>query len=276
MPHIPSDPLAILTEQGHLTIPLDASGTRAVTHAFEAAAVFFRASEEEKLRCRLPHDCGYRPSGIEYSQSAARPDPIASFSACARLDPRDTELSVSCAQVLYDSMWRVLTALEPIAELVAIRIARTLGAATANLGGSMHRWSILQMNYARPSDTDTEFIHEEHEDGHLLTLGCSDGPGLELKTPGGNYSSGPGVPSVVVVMPGEILQLLSGGRVQPLLHRVRRHAAVRERLALLFFADIDPLRCAPWVLSDTNRGVDIGERVLTNAGRFGLAGFARE
>ncbi len=83
-------------------------------------------------------------------------------------------------------------------------------------------------------------------------------------------------PNEVLVMPGEIVWLLSGGQIRPLHHRVRREPSCSERLALLFFGDINPRLCRPWVRADVNEGVDIGARVLTNAARFGLDGFPLE
>jgi hypothetical protein len=47
-------------------------------------------------------------------------------------------------------------------------------------------------------------------------------------------------------------------------------------MALLFFADIDPALCKPWIENETNLGVDIGARVLTNALRFGLKPYQPE
>jgi hypothetical protein len=75
----------------------------------------------------------------------------------------------------------------------------------------------------------------------------------------------------MLIMPGEIAWLLSAGEIQPLWHRVVPNHRIAERIAILFFADIDPQLCQPWVRGDVNTGVNIGERVLNNGERFGLA-----
>jgi len=77
----------------------------------------------------------------------------------------------------------------------------------------------------------------------------------------------------MIVMAGEIAHLLTGGAVEPLYHCVRPARDVPERLALLYFADLDPSLCEPWVRNAFNRDAAIGERVLTNPTRFGLRGF---
>src|SRR5258708_30685865 len=42
---------------------------------------------------------------------------------------------------------------------------------------------------------------------------------------------------------------------------------VSERLALLFFGDIDPKVCDPWVMNSVNAGIDIGARVQASVAR---------
>ena len=78
-------------------------------------------------------------------------------------------------------------------------------------------------------------------------------------------------PDEILVFPGEILWLLSGGVLVPLHHRVRPNSNYEERLSLLYFADIDPRLCMPWCVNEINRTVDIGKRVRENPTRFGLA-----
>jgi hypothetical protein len=74
-------------------------------------------------------------------------------------------------------------------------------------------------------------------------------------------------------LPGQIASLLSGGMIQPLYHQVIANHNVSERIAYLFFGDIDPQACTPWVTTEQNAGVDIGARVRTSVNRFGLTGF---
>jgi isopenicillin N synthase-like dioxygenase len=77
-------------------------------------------------------------------------------------------------------------------------------------------------------------------------------------------------------MPGDIAYLLSGGRIRPLYHRVQTDINFEERMALLFFADVSPELCDPWVINEVNRNVNIGDRVLNNSQRFGVQAFKAE
>ncbi len=72
-------------------------------------------------------------------------------------------------------------------------------------------------------------------------------------------------------MPGEILSLLTGYRVQPLYHRVRNHPQVGRRYAMMYFANPNPSAgFRPWIANGTNAGIDIIQRSITNPIRYGL------
>jgi isopenicillin N synthase-like dioxygenase len=275
---IPEDAVERLKSDGFLLIPLSQRAFKKVAATFDAAYPFFRAPLQEKNINGLPEELGYRPTGIEYSQSPERPDPIESFTVDGRTDVTPVDCTTVSARELYARMLATFVIFERIAQTLTVRLADTLSGNSAGraLGGALRRWSCLQLNYSRPADADAAFINEAHEDGHLLTVSCANGPGLEVQTAAGEFTPLTVPPDKVLVMPGEILWLLSGGQIRPLYHRVRREPGCSERLALLFFGDINPRLCRPWVHTDINEGVDIGARVLTNSNRFGLGGFPLE
>lgn len=175
-------------------------------------------------------------------------------------------------------MLKVIDAWELIAESLTIWFAENLTNCEMRsvLQGAFRNWSSLQVNHTYSEITDDELINDLHEDGHLITVACSTGPGLELLTRSGKFLPVTTKCNEVVIMPGEIIWLLSGGYVRPLYHRVRSERNRQNRLALLFFGDIDPRLCKRWVLNEMNANTDIGARVLTNAKRFGLEGFTSD
>jgi isopenicillin N synthase-like dioxygenase len=275
---VPEDAVERLKNEGFLLIQLTEQARMALASTFEAAYPFFRATLDEKSSNTLSEDLGYRPKGIEYSQSPERPDPIESFTADVRTRAVINDLPSARARLLYKRMQATINVLEPIAEALTMLLADALsvGEIGEKLHGAFRRWSCLQVNYSQPANTPEAFINELHEDGHLITLSCSDGPGLEVQTRRGDFARITTADDEILVMPGEIVWLLSGGQIRPLYHQVRRESSCRERLAILFFGDIDPKFCEPWVKNKVNKGVDIGARVLTNAARFGLNGFPLE
>jgi isopenicillin N synthase-like dioxygenase len=169
-------------------------------------------------------------------------------------------------------MVKVLGGLEPVAEQLAAELmeAITVMPSADRFRGGFHDWTALQLNYARPRLCDVEFINDLHEDGHFLTLVYNNAPGLELRRPDGEFVEVTTTAREMVVMPGEIAWLLSGGRIRPLYHRVRRRFEYEERMAIAFFGELAPGLCAPWVLTDVNRDVDIGARIRATPTRFGL------
>jgi isopenicillin N synthase-like dioxygenase len=247
----------------------------AINDTFEVAYQFFKLPAAEKILDRLPEDFGYRPTGIEYSQSPDRPDPIESFTASIRTRKMLSELRSTSAQILYWRMLEVISLLEPFCELLVLRLAQLLGgdSLVKKLKGALNQWSCLQINYSRPADITVPYLHELHEDGHLITLASVSGPGLEIKSNQGQFISVNPISDEIIIMPGEIAWLLSGGAIRPLYHQVKPVKSCPRRLSLLFFVDIDPRLCTPWILNEVNKNVDIGSKVLSNAERFGLDGF---
>lgn len=271
-----------LRKDGFFLHRISEAAQQNISETIAAAFSFFRLSLEDKQLNRLPEEMGYRPFGIEYSQSPAHPDQIESFSVNPRIVDKLLELPSGAAKVLCNRMLASFDVLESIAETTIIHLANKIGghAVGRQLHGAFHHRSRLQVNYSRPAETTFSHINEAHEDGDLVTIACASGPGLEIQRFNGRFNgqftpltTGSGE---VLIMPGEIAWLLSGGQIRPLYHRVRPLANQVERIALLFFGDIDPTLCEPWMLNEINRGVDIKSRVLTSVTRFGLKGFASD
>jgi isopenicillin N synthase-like dioxygenase len=245
---------------------------------FSAGRAFFNASAEEKLLNQLPLDTGYRPRGLEYSESPDHPDEMESFSVRRRLSDGGTGLYSATAKILYVQMLELVSSFEPLVESFISSVATKLTGAPIeqNFHGAFSNWSLLQMNYSRPADTRGDYINDCHEDGCLMTVTAVTGPGLELQVKDGSFIPMTPTTDELLLMSGEILSLLSGGKIKPTYHRVRPIPGTRERLSLLFFADMHPTLCKPWVLNDTNIDIDIGNRVLENSTRFGLAKWTLE
>ncbi len=263
---------------GLLRIQLGGPTREAVAATFEAAYPFFRAPPNEKILNKLPEDGGYRPYGIEYSGSPDVLDQIESFTASDRTRNATGNLPTATARLLHRQMIGAFDLLEHIAETITIRLAETISgrAYRKKIRGAMRRWARLQVNYARPANTRAPFINEAHEDGVLMTLVCATRPGFEVQTPDGEFAPLTTSPGEVIAMAGEITWLLSGGMIPPVYHRVRPVGDYAERLSLIFLGDIHPRLCEPWVENEVNANVDIGERVLKSAARFGLRAFIGE
>jgi isopenicillin N synthase-like dioxygenase len=238
---------------------------------------FFRLNLNDKLPNVLPEECGYRPFGVEYSSAPNRPDQVESFTVTRRFGDSHSKLSSKRARLLSECMLTVFDELECIAEAVTVELAQILSGKIVgdNLISAFHRWSRLQLNYSRPASIGSDLINDPHEDGTLITLVGATGPGLEIQRRSGIYRQADSAyEKDVTILPGEIASLLSGSLIAPRYHRVRRDYNLQERISFIFFGDIEPSLCQPWISNDTNLGIDIGQRILTNVKRFGLKGFA--
>ena len=242
--------------------------------AFEIGDRFFESDLISKLADRLPLDTGYRPYGGEYSQSSSHPDQVESFTASYRVPTPEARLSTHGSE-LHSKLLSIFDRFECAAEEITSRLASKFVGAQKDLAGAFRNWSLLQYNYSRPSLATAEFINESHEDGCLLTIMSIAGAGLELQS-GTEFTPIPASKRQVLAMAGEILWLLTGGTINPVYHRVRTMPSHTRRNSLLFFADMNPAICDPWLLSSINRDVDIGQKVLQNSTRYGLSQWLRE
>ncbi|MHC2432769.1 2OG-Fe(II) oxygenase family protein [Bradyrhizobium sp. USDA 4451] len=244
----------------------------AIEQVVAAAIEFFRSPQAMKDTCQIASGVGYRPYGIEYSKASDRPDDMETFSATAASSAHAFDVSV--ANDLNRACAGAFRELERLAEAIIASLARrvTDRCFEAALAGGLHRWSTLQINYSRPNEVRSAFINEEHEDGHFLTLGYATASGLEVRRPSGDFLAIAPAQCHVIAMLGGAAALMTDGRLRPLFHQVRSPEGCEERVSVLFFADLAPELCQPWIVGDANCHVDIGGYVRANPLRFGLKG----
>jgi isopenicillin N synthase-like dioxygenase len=238
--------------------------------ALDAGDEFFELDADQKASNGLPLDTGYRPYGKEYSNSSIHPDEVESFTVSYRVPDPERQLSSVAARMLHARMLKVFDVFEAVAEEITSRLALRFNDRPKDLKGAFREWSLLQFNYSRPSLANAAFINDVHEDGCLLTIMSIAGSGLELQL-GPKFTPVVASKQQVLVMAGEILWLLTGGEINPVYHRVRAIPSCSTRKSLLFFADMKPTICDPWIISHVNQGIDIGKKVLQNSSRFGLS-----
>ena len=117
---IPGNVAAQLKATGHMVLSLPIPAEAVLTDVFAATEDFFRTSFEEKMLSRLPGECGYRPSGIEYSQSPERPDQIESFTVSPRSFAQAVRLKSRRTVELHTRMMAAFDILESVVVQVVI------------------------------------------------------------------------------------------------------------------------------------------------------------
>lgn len=243
------------------------------SEAVEAAAKFFAFPNEVKEAYSTPSILeGYRSLGVEYSAFPERPDLTESFSLWPRNCGRKSVLTWASSLELYAKLNSLV---EPLSEktyavLESIRVAFNRQAAAVEFKDM----SYLQINYYEPQRHSRDYLQDSHEDGHLLTLVRATEEGLEIKIDG-QFQPAPLASDQFLVMPGSLLTIMTGGRIQPIYHRVRTHYEIPSRLSLMFFVNpaLD-VEITPWVSNDFNRGIDVRNVAINNSALFGLSSLA--
>lgn len=258
---------------GFANVAISEETIRDIHIVFQSASKFFKECNPQKMLAKLPDDSGYRPLGIEYSQTPSRPDQMESFTISHRNPRMHAPVPHALAEDLRVTMLNIFNIIESIVEQITIDLMSRIADSAVSkrvISGSFRDWSLLQLNYSRPRSVAAEYINDLHEDGCLVSVMVTTGPGLELQRSDGSFISAEPT-NEFLFMAGEILSLLSGGQIPAIYHRVRPMPQLDERMSLVFFADMDPSRCAPWIANSFNAGVNIGERVLSNSTRYGLS-----
>jgi isopenicillin N synthase-like dioxygenase len=270
---IPKNVLAQIDKDGLIRVAIGKELQSILQTTVNAGFKFFRLGSEDKLLNSYGKDMGYRALRQQYSQSPDRPDQVESFTVSVRHKKLIEKSMNHNAVELYEQAFRSIDVLEPIAEEITTQLAGAIAGheRARTFEGAFRPWSLLQLNYSRPSEIAGEVVNDLHEDGCLITIASASGPGLEIHDADQLFLPITPERDQLLALPGEIMSLLSGGRIRPLYHRVMADSRCKERLSILFFGDVDPKRCEPWVVNDFNRDVDIGDRVLKNSTRFGLA-----
>ncbi|MEZ5830822.1 MAG: 2-oxoglutarate and iron-dependent oxygenase domain-containing protein [Dongiaceae bacterium] len=257
-----------LEEQGFLRIPIDGAVRQSVDHVFTLANEFFKRPAAEKQHySNAAWVEGYRELGPEYSQVPERPDLTESFSAWNRNRARPELEGWAASCPLHGAMREASTVLGGIVRdlFAAMRDYYKPGAPDL----LFHDATYVQLNYYEPARHTRELLQDSHEDGHLITLVSTNAPGLEIQV------NGEFVPAEVgrdelLVMPSVLLSLMTGFRVKPLYHQVRNSHRKDPRCSLLNFVNPEiTQKLEPWVVNDSNRGIDIIERAIAAPKQFG-------
>ncbi|MFG2844257.1 hypothetical protein ACGF12_13945 [Kitasatospora sp. NPDC048296] len=260
-----TDPAHDLLDRGHATIPLPTADTEVLAELRTQAAWFFTQDEETKVRHgSRDFNFGYRPYGRQYSISPDRPDMNSSFTYWAddptKVPGHEADTVAPFLKAL-GAYWRVAA---DAADQVLTGLARHYGYCDDL---EFRTSSYLEVNwYLR--DPARDLLQDRHEDGHLVTLATSDGPGLEIETGGAMKRATVG-DGRLLVMPGSVLTAMTAGQIPPLYHQVRNHQLERRITTLFLVNPRLDRNVAPYTAAG-GEGVDIAALARTSGSMFGL------
>lgn len=271
----PSALVQALRDPGYLWLRCPDEVSEIGRRVFKEGRSFFALPLKIKQRSALGALMdGYRGYASEYCQSEDRPDLCESFWLHAfNVDQARGQVDASGA-ALYESMALAASCFDfIIMRLVGALEQHYRGPAPGRPQFETRYGSHLQLNFYPSSGRQRDLLLDPHEDGLLFTLWQATAPGLEVRTRDGRFVAMDPRPGELLVMPGEIAMLMSGGEIEPLYHRVRNRAGAGERLSLMYFVNPNASRTRtlrPWRETAVNRNVDIMRRVIENPVKFGL------
>jgi isopenicillin N synthase-like dioxygenase len=103
-----------------------------------------------------------------------------------------------------------------------------------------------------------------------VTLVTATGPGLEIQI-GDRYEPVELAPDEMLIMPGSLLTMMTGGAIPPLFHQVKNSRRKEPRYSMMFFVNPEGDQVLePWIRNDSNRHVDIIAEANALPLKFGL------
>lgn len=168
----------------------------------------------------------------------------------------------------------MLDALEDYRRVAARITHEVIAGLTAHYGYPhelpFERGSVLQINsFGTP--TEEVLLQQPHEDAVFLTVIWTSAQGLEGVREDGTLLPFTFPPDQVMVMPGSLMTVMTGGEIPPFYHQVRNHDTL-GRKSVMYFVSPDPSwPIEPFLRNETNRDADIRQLVIGNPQTFGLA-----
>ncbi|HVY98754.1 MAG TPA: 2OG-Fe(II) oxygenase family protein [Dongiaceae bacterium] len=254
---------------GHAKLRIGRDIQDQIERTFDTARGFYARPLSEKRNFALPAFVeGYRDIGLEYSQQPDRPDLTESFSLWNRNRARTEEAGWPATCPLHTEMRQTIDMLTPLVSGLFQSMADRWAPGTS--APLVKRASYLQVNYYEPAQHKREMLQDGHEDGHLITVVTATGPGLEIDT-GDGYRPVKLGADEMLLMPGSLLELMTGGMIPALYHQVKNSFLKEPRYSMMYFVNPESGQALePWVRNERNAGVDIVEQANALPLKFGL------
>jgi len=258
-----------LLARGHAKLKISRETRRQVDHAFATARAYFATPFPEKSSFALSQYVeGYREIGLEYSQVKERPDLTESFSLWNRNRAHTEAAGWTQSCPIHQELRRTIDDLSTyVADLFQTMADKW---APGTVGPRFQRASYIQVNYYEPAQHSRDILQDGHEDGHLITLVTSKTPGLEIQTDNG-YVPVELADDEMLIMPGSLLTLMTGGAIPPLFHQVKNSYRKDPRYSMMFFVNPEGNQVLePWVRNESNAGISVIDVANAMPLKFGL------
>ena len=258
-----------LLARGHAKLQISRESQRQVDQAFATARDYFAKPFPEKSSYALAQFVeGYREIGLEYSQVKERPDLTESFSLWNRNRAHAEAAGWMQSCAIHAELRRTIDDLSTyVAELFQTMTDKWAPSTTSP---RFAKASYIQVNYYEPAQHRRDILQDGHEDGHLITLVTSKTPGLEIQTENG-YVPIELADDEMLIMPGSLLTLMTGGAIPPLFHQVKNSRRTDPRYSMMFFVNPEGNQVLePWIRNESNAGINVIDVANAMPLKFGL------
>lgn len=256
-----------LIDKGYSILKVDRQFADALEKLFGNGKEFFYKNEKEKVSCsNVSIQEGYRRLGSEYSLSEERRDLCETFSVWSGDLEKTPVENWKMESPYYKAFIQVLPFYNQIVDKLFSEIKIKMNYHGDDI--SFSKDSYLQMNFYQPAKHTRDFLQDEHEDGHLLTLVAATAPGIEIKV-GEEYIAPDLKSDELLIMPGLIISLLTDNRIKALYHRVKNITSIDKRISLMYFVNPNlDQKIMPWAGKSSD--IDIIQETINRSTAFGL------
>ncbi len=258
-----------LVETGYIKIKVNKEIISCMGKIFASGEVFFHLDKSVKKKNAAPHLCdeGWTDLGYEYNVDRDRPDLAEGFWVAPKYVDQTKHIYKEALDLMY-AMQKYSIMINEITRSMTREIIRYFNL-PSSLAKDFHfeHDSECELLYYRPAEHDRDLLQDPHEDGLFLSFLRSTAPGLQILI-NNQYEDVNLQEDEILVISGEILTLLTGGKIKPLFHRVVRYENYIERFTLVYFTFPDLIEGSvmpPWIQSNENKDIDILEKVRENA-----------
>lgn len=232
--------LDILINNGYAKITIPKEIVTALDIHKRGLYAFFTLDEKSKNR-EIFEGChrGYRPVGAEYAGNPNAWDINESFTYSEMHFPLETQDNPAVSSI-YETAAKIFDFCDFVVQSCLDLIKEEYNSAKSIPKTRDASW--LQTNFYQGRTADIagrEFMQEAHEDGHLFTIWHSTSEGLEVFPTGDMKTAVPIVADTneMIIFPGDLCSILTGGKIKPLYHQVRRVDTVAQRFAVMYFSN---------------------------------------
>jgi len=261
-----------LEKKGFLILKVSPELVECIQEIFRYAAIFYQKTDKEKQVQSLPafHE-GWQPLGGEFSITPEMPDLHESFWVTLKNKELAENQYQGIAMLLHQSMCRCMTMYNEIERSLTKMLMEHYGNGDNTYPFNCGYDSDMQILYYQPSIHKRTLLQEPHDDSLYMTFAKATAPGLEIEVNNEKFIRPVLADNEILVMPGEIMALMTGYAIKPLIHQVVRHPMQQRRFSLGYFLmpDIKPTQfIKPWIQNESNAGIDIMERVIYNQNQY--------